>query len=95
VIMERPKPAGKASTAKGTPGEIQDGMNYDERLFHYTYASQDNDPHFLQFRLLQKISLAHMQNELAKIKDRTMCQQSVTEPELERLRVVLSDYGMF
>ena len=54
-------------------------MSYAQRLFRYTYASQSEDAHFLEFRLLQRLSLTQLQNELARQKGDTWENMEISE----------------
>ena len=76
----------------GTRSLSQD-MSYTQRLFRHTYASQSEDAHFLEFRLLQRLSLAQLQNELARQKGDIWGNMEASEEDLRNLRKTLHEYG--
>ena len=83
------------SAHSGAPGMLKDGMTYSQRLFHHTYASQTEDAHFLEFRLLQRLNLVQLQNELARHKGAIWKNMEASEDDMRCLRVTLSDYGEY
>ena len=76
-------------------GIIEDTMNYGERLFHYTYASRDDDVHFLEYRTLHRYNIFHLQNQLAKLKGSCRSKRDVTDETLGDLKTKLHDYSKF
>ena len=76
----------------GTP-LLSQNMSYTQRLFRHTYASQSEDAHFLEFRLLQRLSLAQLQNELARQKGDIWGNMEASEEDLRSLRKTLHEYG--
>ena len=74
-------------------GKLDDNMTYPQRLFHHTYASQNEDAHFMEFRLLQRLNLVQLQNELARIKGKVWRNLEASEEDMKDLRVKLRDYG--
>lgn len=68
-------------------------MPYSQRLFHDTYASQKEEAHFVEFRLLQRLSLVQLQHELAQFKGRVWSHIEAAEQDVKFLRVTLQDYG--
>ena len=74
-------------------GIFKDKMTYSQRLFHHTYASQNEDAHFIEFRLLQRLNLVQLQNELAQIKGEIWNNMEASEEKMKTLRVTLREYG--
>ena len=74
-------------------GLIKDGMRYSQRVFHHTYACQSEDVQFLEFRLLQRLNLVQLQNELARHKAAIWEGMEASEEELKAVRGTLHDYG--
>ena len=74
-------------------GKLDDNMTYSQRLFHHTYASQNEDAHLMEFRLLQRLNLVQLQNELARIKGKVWRNLEASEEDMKDLRVKLRDYG--
>lgn len=74
-------------------GTIEDGMDYEERLFHYTYSTRHDEPHFLEYRLLQRMNIFHLQNKLALLKGSTWKDQKAVESDMDELRTTLHHYG--
>ena len=79
----------------GAAGILKNGMKHSERLFHHTYASLTEDMQFLEFRLLQRLNLVQLQNELARHKASVWKDMEASESELKAIRRTLSDYGEF
>ena len=75
------------------PGVITEKMTYSQRLFHHTYASQNEDAHFIEFRLLQRLNLVQIQNELAQFKGDIWTKMGASQEEMKNLRVTLREYG--
>jgi hypothetical protein len=59
----------------------------------YDYSAEVREPHFLEYRHLQRINLAELQNELAKQKAGFSKRKSVTPAELQALRTTLHSYS--
>lgn len=76
-------------------GIFNDKMSYAQRLFHHTYASQNEDVHFIEFRLLQRLNLVQLQNELAQMKGDIWTNMEISEEKAEALRVTLRHYGKY
>ncbi len=76
-------------------GIFNDTMSYAQRLFHHTYASQNEDVHFIEFRLLQRLNLVQLQNELAQMKGDIWTNMEISEEKAEALRVTLRHYGKY
>ena len=74
-------------------GSCDPSMTYSQRLFHHTYASQNEGAHFMEFRLLQRINLVQLQNELSQMKGRVWTKLDISETDLKELRVKLREYG--
>lgn len=83
----------KASDTVKEPGIIQDGMLYSDRLFHYAYASQAEDVHFMEYRLLQRMNIFHIQNELARLKGTCWTNLDADENTMNQLKTTLHEYG--
>ena len=83
----------EASASVKDLGIIKDSMEYTERLFHYAYASQVDDVHFMEYRLLQRVNIFHIQNELAKLKAAYWTNLNAGNDTLDELKVTLHDYG--
>ena len=75
------------------PGEILNGMNYSERLWHHTFATQDNDVHFLEYRVLHRLNIFDLQNQLAKLKGGFWKDSKASEEDLKTLKTTLHDYS--
>lgn len=75
------------------PGMSLPNMNYDQRLFHYTYSIADEKSSFMSFRLLQRLNLVHLQNELAQLKINVWKNMSASPEDLVTLRRTMSEYG--
>ena len=74
-------------------GIIKDDMEYSEKLFHYTYATQWDEVHFLEFRLLHRLNIFHLQNKLAKLKGRYWDTLKVSDTELTEIGTALHSYS--
>ena len=74
------------------PGMILPGMDYAQRMFHYTYSSAD-EILFMECRLLQWLNLVEIQNELARIKAAVWSEISASEGDLEKLRITMHEYA--
>ena len=85
----------KASGTVKELGVISDGMGYSERLFHYAYASQINGVDFMEYRLLQRINIFRLQNELAKLKAACWTNLDADDGKMDQLKTTLHDYGKF
>ncbi|KAJ3950874.1 hypothetical protein N0V92_012733 [Colletotrichum tropicale] len=80
---------------KRNPDRIRDDMDYAERVFRYSWHSGNDEPHILEYRILNRINLFHLQNELAKLKSAVWSDFSAKEDDLARLRTTLHDYAAF
>ena len=74
-------------------GVIEDDMNYGERLFHYTYATRHDDVHFLEYRMLHRLNMFHLQNRLAKLKGSCWTTHASSEADLVDLKDTLHEYS--
>lgn len=74
-------------------GDIDDSMGYEERLFHYTMASRDDELHFLEFRGLQRLNIFRLQNKLAHLKGKCWQDSRVSEADGKDLEETLHAYG--
>ncbi len=79
--------------AKAAPGKFEDGMNYSQRLFHYAYASQIDTVHVLENRMLHRLNIFHLQNELARLKGAVWEDMSASDDDLIKLKTTLHDHG--
>ena len=68
-------------------------MTYNERLFHYTYASQQDEVHFMEFRILQRLNIFRLQNKLAELKASCWKELKPSDVDFENLKTTLHDYG--
>jgi hypothetical protein len=84
-----------AQKAKPTPGKFEDGMDYSQRLFHYAYASQTDELHIVENRLLQRLNIFHLQNKLAKLKGAVWGDMSASDDDLDNLKSTLHDYSEY
>ena len=75
------------------PGMLLPEMSYAQRLFHYTYSTADEKLPFMGFRLLQRLNLVHLQNELAKLKIAVWKDMRANESDMQKLRVTMHQYG--
>jgi len=60
----------------------------------YEYSAEVREPHFLEYRHLQRINLTELQNELARQKVAFSKTKTVTPTELQALRITLHSYSM-
>jgi len=74
-------------------GVIEDGMDYDERLLHYTYATQQHELHFMEFRILQRLNIFRLQNRLARLKGNVHANLRAYESDADKLEATLHSYG--
>jgi hypothetical protein len=75
------------------PGTILPGMNYEQRIFHYTCHSADERMLFMEFGILQRLNLIEFQNELAQIKGAIGIGMSASAGNIQKLRVTMREYG--
>lgn len=85
---------GAVAARKNTPGRIEDGMSYEERLFHHAYRVGYEDPDFLMFRGLQTLNIINLQNELARCKADIWTKQAASEDSLQRIKRTMHEYGI-
>ena len=76
-------------------GVIEDSMDYGERLFHYTYATQHDDVHVVGYRALHRYNIFHLQNQLAKLKGSCWTKHDVSDETLVDLKNTLHDYSKY
>lgn len=76
-------------------GVIEDDMAYEDRLFHYAFATRYDDLHLIEFRLQQRMIVFHLQNKLARMKGCTWKKQKAADSEMEELRSTMHHYGEF
>lgn len=86
---------GDAVVELGEPSILDAKKSHEEKLFEYAKNVSIAEPHFLEFRLLQRLNLAQIQNELAQCKGQILAGSSASEKELKKLRVILHEYGEF
>jgi hypothetical protein len=79
--------------SKREPGTISSGMDYEERLFHYSYDSCDEEPSFMEFRLLQLLNIVGVQNDLAKHEAVVRKDMRISSAKMKELRTTLHEYG--
>jgi hypothetical protein len=75
------------------PGMLLPEMSYQQRLFHYTYSTADDKLLFMQSRLLQRLNLVHLQNELAQLKIAVWKDMSANHSDMQKLRVTMHEYS--
>jgi hypothetical protein len=91
-ITESNLAGGDVVVEANRPLVLDAGRSHQERLFDYASVTE---PHFLEFRLLQRLNLVQIQNELALCKSRILAGSPADEQELKTLRVTLHEYGEF
>jgi hypothetical protein len=64
-----------------------------DRLLHYTKNSVDEKPHFMEFRLLQRLNIVEIQYDLAKRTADAVDNKNPPDVERESLRKSLHEYG--
>ena len=74
-------------------GIIEDSMSAAERLFHYTFATGNNDVHFLEYRMLHRLNIFGLQNRLAELKGSFRTKHEVSNTDLLELKNTLHDYS--
>ena len=74
-------------------GIIAEKMTYSQRLIQHTYASQNEDACFLDFRLLQRMNLVQIEHESAQLKGDTGVKMGASDEEMKKLGVTLREYG--
>lgn len=74
-------------------GVMEDDMEYGERLIHYTYATQHDDIHFLEYRSLHRLNLFCLQNRLAKLKGCYLDKVNVSDEESVEIENTLHRYS--
>jgi hypothetical protein len=80
--------------APGEAGVLKDGMIYDQRLFHYSYAAAAAaDAHFLAFRGLQRLNIVHLQNKLGRLKSTVWKDMAASDDILAKLEITLHQYS--
>ena len=95
TMADSPHPAW-LPPAEGTThqfGTIEDGMKYGQRLFHYTYATGHDNVHYLQYRMLHRVNIFHLQNRLARLKATCWTNRDVSDTDLLDLKTTLHDYS--
>ncbi|KAJ9614774.1 hypothetical protein H2204_014472, partial [Knufia peltigerae] len=76
-------------------GFIKEGMTYEDRLFHYTYSSRHDELYFLEYRLLERMNIFHLQNKLARLKGSCWEKQTAVplDSDSDDLRITLHQYA--
>lgn len=74
-------------------GVIEENMSYDERLFHYTYATRYDDVHFMEYRILHRLNIFHLQNKLAKLKGVCWTDHKLSDEKLTEMKTTLHEYS--
>jgi hypothetical protein len=82
-----------ADRAERTPGKFEDGMDYFQCLFHYAYTSRTDEVHVVENRMLHRLNIFHLQNELAKLKGSIWTDMNASEDNLIKLRELLHEHG--
>lgn len=70
-------------------------MKYSQRLYRCAVGAEqaNEDPHFMIFRVLQRVNIIHIQNELARYKAIVRSEESASAEDLSQLRKLIHDYG--
>ena len=76
-----------------TSHDSEINIQYGERLFHYTYATRHEDAHFLEYRVLHRLNIFHLQNRLAELKGSCWTKHDVSGTNLLGLKNKLHDYS--
>lgn len=72
---------------------IEDSIDYGENLIHYTYATQHDEVHFLEYRSLHRLNIFCLQNRLAKLKGRCLDKGNVSDEESREIENTLHRYN--
>ena len=67
--------------------------DYEEQLFRYSYDSYNEEPHFMEFRLLQLLNIVGIQNDLAKHEAVVRKDMRASSAKMKELRTTLHEYG--
>lgn len=68
-------------------------LDYGRQL--YEYSRNIREPHFLEFRTLQRINISELQNSLARQNSEIAKAQSASETQLKELRLTLEAYSTY
>jgi hypothetical protein len=82
----------KANSPESKP-ESGHGMTYDQRVVNYALESSDEDPHLIEFRLLQWLSIIRIQNDLARHERTVQEGMDISSDKMKELRTTLHEYG--
>jgi hypothetical protein len=74
------------------PG-IYPRLSYDQRVFHYADESRDEEPHLMEFRLLQWLNIIGIQNDLARHEAAVQESKNISSDTMKELRTTLHEYG--
>jgi len=74
-----------------TAEQTHDG-SYEERLYNYVVGSADDRLSFMEFRVLQRLNLVELQNELARIKVEVWSGRRASADAIEKLRTSMHAY---
>jgi len=87
-------PESKPESGNGMiyPG-IYPMMQYSQRLVHYASESRDEEPHLMEFRLLQWLNIIGIQNDLARHEAAVQKSGDISSDKMKELRTTLHEYG--
>jgi hypothetical protein len=68
-------------------------LDYWQQLVRYGKTIQRDEPPLLDFGMLRRINLVHIQNELAEIKADVANTKTTTQEQMEKLRRLTHEYG--
>jgi hypothetical protein len=68
-------------------------MQYSQRLVHYVSESRDEEPHLMEFRLLQWLNIIGIQNDLARHEAAVQKSGDISSDKMKELRTTLHEYG--
>ena len=93
-VEQAKSPESKPESGNGMiyPG-IYPSMTYDQRVFHYASDWRDEEPHLMEFRLLQWLSIIEIQNDLAKHEAAVQKSKNISSVNMKELRTTLHEYG--
>lgn len=70
-------------------------LDYWQQLVRYGRTIQRDEPPLLDFGMLRRMNLVHIQNELAGIKADVANTKTTTQDQMEKLRRLTHEYGEF
>jgi len=82
----------KAPKHKAEPGTINP-ETVEKRLFHLSYNLCDEEPSFMEFRLLQLLNIVDIQYDLARDEATVRKDMRASNAKMKELRTKLHEYG--